>query len=204
MERPAPAHILRQYPDLRKKLRRRFALPFLVYGIWLALLVAVSVWVIAPILDDDSKIVAPTVLLAAVILPIFLLKLPKRLKDRSYRGVVRSCHVYDQFNVPPTRTPGDPIYRPRVQLTIEEADGRILLPELPLSDPHAPPPWKEGDELIHFRGSRLHLTTDKLPTTCILCGGISPEEKEHCVFCGHSLIRPDKTAPKQAPTKEND
>lgn len=203
MTSPTPSHILRRYPDVKRKLRRRFALSFLIYGIWLALLAAVSVWVIVPILDPDSMVVAPTVLLAAVILPIFLLKLPKRLKDRSYRGVVRSCHVYDQLKAHATRNREDPIYMPCVQLVIEREVGKLLTLELPLPDPYAPPPWKEGDELIHFRGSRLHLTVEKLPTTCLLCGGISPAGSGKCVFCQHSLIQPDKTAPEQDPTKEN-
>ncbi|MBQ7354968.1 MAG: hypothetical protein IJW62_05550 [Clostridia bacterium] len=191
MTSPTPSHILRHYPDVRKKLRRRFALPFVIYGIWLVLLAAVSIWVIVPILDPDSMVVAPTVLLAAVILPIFLLKLHKRLKDRSYRGVVRSCHVYDQLKAHATRNREDPIYMPCVQLVIEREVGKFLTLDLPLPDPYAPPPWKEGDELIHFRGCPLHLQIEALPTTCLLCRGRSPEGSERCVFCHHPLIQID-------------
>ena len=163
----------------------------MLYAIWIVLLIAVSLFVIYPILDPDSMVVAPTVLLAAVILPIFLLKLPKRLKDRSYRGVVRSCRPYNFRQPIIVRTRQDDTYIPHAEVTVESKEGKLLILDLPLPDPYAPPPWKEGDELIHFRGSRLHLTTDKLPTTCILCSGISPEGAERCVFCHHSLIQTD-------------
>lgn len=186
-----PSHILRSHPDVQQKLRRRYILPFLIYAIWLVLLIAVSIFVIYPIIDADSMIVAPTVLLAAIILPIFLLKLPKRMRDRSYRGVVRSCRPYNFREPIIIRTRQDDSYIPSAELVIQREDGKLLTLDLPLPDPYAPPPWKEGDELIHFRGSRLHLTVEELPTTCVLCGGISPEGAERCVFCHHSLIQTD-------------
>lgn len=188
----SPTELLRHYPDVRKKLRRRFALPFLIYGIWLVLLATVSIWVIVPILDPDSRVVAPTVLLAAVILPIFLLKLHKRLKDRSYRGVVRSCRPYNYRQPIIVRTRQDDTYIPHAEVTVESKDGKLLTLDLPLPDPYAPPPWKEGDELIHFRGSPLHLQIEALPTTCLLCRGRSPEGAERCVFCHHPLIQVDR------------
>ena len=187
----SPTELLRRYPDVRKKLRRRFALPFVIYRIWLVLLATVSIWVIVPILDPDSMVVAPTVLLAAVILPIFLLKLPKRLKDRSYRGVVRSCRPYNYRQPIIVRTRQDDTYIPHAEVTVENKEGKLLILDLPLPDPYAPPPWKEGDELIHFRGCPLHLQIEALPTTCLLCRGRSPEGSERCVFCHHPLIQVD-------------
>lgn len=191
MKHLSPTELLRSYPDVKKKLHRRFALPFLIYGTWLVLLAVVSIWVIVPILDADSMVVAPTVLLVAVILPIFLLKLPRRLKDRSYRGVVRACRPYNYRQPIIVRTRQDDTYIPHAELTVENKDGKLLILDLPLPDPYAPPPWKEGDELIHFRGSPLHLKAEELPTTCLLCRGRSPEGSERCVFCHHPLIRFD-------------
>lgn len=192
MTSPTPSHILRSHPDVKQTLRRRYILPFLIYAIWIVLLIAVSLFVIYPILDPDSMVVAPTVLLAAVILPIFLLKLPKRLKDRSYRGVVRSCRPYNYRQPIIVRTRQDDTYIPHAEVTVENKEGKLLILDLPLPDPYAPPPWKEGDELIHFRGCPLHLQIEALPTTCLLCRGRSPEGSERCVFCHHPLIRVDR------------
>lgn len=203
MTTPTLAHILRKYPDVRQKLRRRFVLPFLIYAVWLILLTAVSLWVVLPILDEDSMVVAPTVLLAAIVLPIFFLKLPQRLADRSYRGVVRSCQPYNYREPIVLRTRNDPNYIPRAVLVVEQANGKLRTLDLPLPDPYAPPPWKEGDEIIHFGGSPIHLTAGKLPTTCILCGGTSPNDAERCVFCNASLLRPQDTASTPNSSKEN-
>lgn len=181
-------------PDVKRILHRRHLLPFLLYATWLMVLTSVSVFVIYPrIVGTDSMIVAPTILAAAIILPIFPLKLPAKLGDRTYRGVVRSCKPYDYREPVLLRTMQYPRYIPRTLLVIQRDDGKIITLDLPLPDPYAPPPWKEGDRVAHFQGSPLLFLEEELPTTCILCGGRSPEDSERCVFCHHSLIRSSDT-----------
>ena len=176
-------------PDVKRILHRRHLLPFLLYFAWLIVLASVSVFVIYPnIVGTDSMIVAPTILVAAIILPIFPLKLPAKLVDRTYRGVVRSCKPYDYREPVLLRTMQYPRYIPRTLLVIQRDDGKLITLDLPLPDPYAPPPWKESDRVAHFQGSPLLFLEEELPTTCILCGGRSPEGSEKCVFCHHSLI----------------
>ena len=176
-------------PDVKRILHRRHLLPFLLYFAWLIVLASVSVFVIYPnIVGTDSMIVAPTILVAAIILPIFPLKLPAKLVDRTYRGVVRSCKPYTRLRRYIEHLPGEVLYLPRAELVIEMDNGKHLTLDLPLPDPYAPPPWKESDRVAHFQGSPLLFLEEELPTTCILCGGRSPEGSEKCVFCHHSLI----------------
>lgn len=180
--------------DVKRILRRRHLLPFLLYFAWLIVLASVSVFVIYPnIVGTDSMIVAPTILVTAIILPIFPLKLPAKLVDRTYRGVVRSCKPYDYREPVLLRTMQYPRYIPRTLLVIQRDDGKLITLDLPLPDPYAPPPWKEGDRVARFQGSPLLFLAEELPTTCILCGGRSPEGSERCVFCHHSLIRSSYT-----------
>lgn len=176
-------------PDVKRILRRRHLLPFLLYFAWLIVLASVSVFVIYPnIVGSDSMIVAPTILVAAIILPIFFLKLPERLQNRSFYGVVRSCKPYTRLRRHIDHLPGEVLYLPRAELVIETGNGKLVTLDLPLPDPYAPPPWKEGDRVARFQGSPLLFLEEALPTTCILCGGKSPEGSERCVFCHHSLI----------------
>ena len=183
-------NLLDAYPDAKRILRRRHTLPFLLYGAWLILLVSVSAFVIYPnIVGTDSMIVAPTILAAAVILPFFLLKLPERLQNRSFYGVVRSCKPYTRLRRHIDHLPGEVLYLPRAELVIETDNGKLITLDLPLPDPYAPPPWKAGDRVARFQGSPLLFLVEELSTTCILCGGRSPEGSEKCVFCHHSLIR---------------
>ena len=178
--------------DLRRVLWKRNVLPFLLYLAWLMILTAVSIWVIYPhIKGTDSMVVAPTVYVAACILPIFLLKLPQKLTDRTFMGTVSYCKPYTRLyrEVFRTNFKGEPIYLPYAELVIETDSGKLIPMDLPLPDIYAPPPWKVGDRVAHFRGSRHLILADKLPTTCIVCYGISPEGEDKCVFCGHSLVK---------------
>lgn len=178
--------------DLRRALWKKNVLPFLIYIAWLILLTAISLFVVYPhIAGTDSMVVAPTVFLAACILPIFFLKLPQKLIDRSYFGILRSVKPYNYREPIILRTRNDPNYIPRAELVIETDRGKLIPLDLPLPDPYAPPPWKEGDRVVHFKGSTHLILADKLPTTCIVCYGISPEGSEKCVFCGHSLVSND-------------
>ena len=178
--------------DLRRVLWKRNVLPFLLYLAWLMILTAVSIWVIYPhIKGTDSMVVAPTVYVAACIIPIFVLKLPYKLRDRTFVGTVSYCKPYTRLyrEVFRTNFKGEPIYLPYAELVIETDSGKLIPMDLPLPDIYAPPPWKEGDRVAHFRGSTHLILAEKLPTTCIVCYGISPEGEDKCVFCGHSLVK---------------
>lgn len=84
--------------DLRRVLWKRNTLPFLLYLAWLMILTAVSIWVIYPhIKGSDSMVVAPTVYVAVCLLPVFLFKLPYKLRDRTFVGTVRSCKPYTRL-----------------------------------------------------------------------------------------------------------
>ena len=178
--------------DLRRVLWKRNVLPFLLYFAWLAVLTALSIGVIYPhIKGTDSMVVAPTVYVATCILPVFLLKLPYKLRDRTFVGTVRSCKPYTRLyrEIIRTNFNGEPIYLPYVELVIEIDSGKLIPMDLPLPDIYAPPPWKVGDRVAHFRGSTHLILAEKLPTTCIVCYGISPDGEDKCVFCGHSLVK---------------
>lgn len=50
--------------------------------------------------------------------------------------------------------------------------------------------FHKGDEVIHVYGTKF---VQKLPQkpddhiNCVVCGGVQPQDKKHCIFCGHTL-----------------
>lgn len=181
--------------DLQRVLWKRNILPFLLYLAWIILFGAASLfWILPAVANTPSRVLAPTVCLLLCVLPFFVCRLHKKTVDRSLIGTVRKIEpiAIDRMPLSPFLTGWQiPRYH-YCELTIDTDQGKSIVRKQPIFDVTAPPPWKEGDRVIHFKGSPFLLSENDLPTTCILCGGQSAKGARRCVFCNHSLIDPNK------------
>ncbi len=133
-------------------------------------------------------------------LPFFLTKFPWNLRERTFRGVVRSVSFERTFSIGggkarPLSRGGMMMFHTEgghasvMCLDVQLADGRTIRQKLPVPrHPNTPP--AEGAEVFHLFGSD-HVITLPTPADdhihCAVCNDINPPDAAVCRSCGRTM-----------------
>lgn len=201
--------------DLQRLVFRRMVLPLGIGAVVTALWLAAECYTFIRFIDNPRGILFSSILYFLVWLaPIFALKIPDRLKERSYEGEIVDIHISDrivsQFWFAGTIGTAGRHFKTVADLTIKDAKGRTRTYAYIL---HGKLPVKVGSRVRRYAATDyLFLLDEDAPIVCVNCGthwnekeadkqaredaeywGYSVEPSQHiperCTFCRKTLIK---------------
>lgn len=130
-------------------------------------------------------------------LPALVTGVPFKLFDRTFYGTVEQVHVKttvdNKYGFKPTR---EHLYtRNTVYLTVSSPGGKRFRRKA-LSEKakfqRNQDAFTKGDKVFHLYGTSLTVVlplASSTHTPCVVCGGMTERNMDHCHQCGHSLIK---------------
>jgi hypothetical protein len=192
--------------DVREKInakRRRRIIAFLLTEAAFLLVMALFGELLFGALREYSDTLFYLTLAVVLVLPVFIVGLPKQRSDKDFYGVITDVHV----NTRPVHKSDLGNGRPNsakfnavnfVELTVKtdkgdvdfiEIDVGVAKPEHFLGD------YKIGFMVYHFAGLDGYLVIDPERDDlayCVVCGGRESSDKVRCNHCGHTLVKFNK------------
>ena len=183
--------------EIRSQIRKNNRRIYLkvVIGILLVALLELFVFLYYAEKQDASSIVVYVVIGLLVFVP--LKELLPILRDTSWEGNIREIEFLEEHDSRVKTTCRNTATRTKdacvlhiMRLHVQTVNQKPIIKEFLCDNPKQIPPYREGDIVRYYRGTRypILIDADGHRPICVMCGCTTISETGHCEFCGISII----------------